>query len=43
MRQDVVGGWEETDDGLGFVAMSLERSGRDERGIGGGAFGAVAA
>ena len=35
--------WEETDDGLGFVAMILERSGRDERGIGGGAFGAVAA
>ena len=37
-------GWEEeTDDGLGFVALSLERSGRDERGIGGGAFGALAA
>ena len=31
------------DEGLGFVARILDRSGREERGIGGGCFGAATA
>lgn len=47
MRQEGVEEEEEEEEtnevGFGFVARILERSGREERGIGGGALGAVAA
>lgn len=44
MRQEGMEEEEETnEEGFGLVARILERSGREERGIGGGALGAVAA